>query len=210
MRRLALSFFGAGFIRPAPGTWGSLAALPAGLLLHLVGGPILIAVGAAALYVIGVHLTRQENLWALPIGSARGLDPEDLSHNKLILLIDALRNRFDAIVLDTGPILTSVEAALATAVSDRTIMVVRRDQKAEFIRSSVARLSQLGASCLGIVFNKATAADLKHRESSAPIQTARAAPFVPADPARAAGSIRPQARAVDEGVKTDSPRKQAA
>mgnify|MGYP001814739739 CR=1 FL=1 len=60
MRRLALSFFGAGFIRPAPGTWGSLAALPAGFLLHLVGGPILIAVGAVALYVIGVQLTRQE------------------------------------------------------------------------------------------------------------------------------------------------------
>lgn len=60
MRRLLLSFFGAGFIRPAPGTWGSLAALPVGFLLHLVGGPILIAVGAVALYVVGVQLTRQE------------------------------------------------------------------------------------------------------------------------------------------------------
>ncbi|UCD76420.1 MAG: hypothetical protein JSV91_05740 [Phycisphaerales bacterium] len=157
-----------------------------------------------------VHLTRRENLWALPIGSARGLDPEDLSHHKLIWLIDALRNRFDAIVLDTGPILTSVEAALVTAVSDRTIMVVRRDQKAELIRSSVARLSRVGAHCLGIVFNRATAADLKHRESSIPVRTARAAPLVPAAATPAAEPLHPLARAVDERAETAPPRKRAA
>ena len=27
MRRLLLSFFGSGHLKPAPGTWGSLAAL---------------------------------------------------------------------------------------------------------------------------------------------------------------------------------------
>ena len=35
MRRLILSFFGAGLLRPAPGTWGSLAAL-AGFSLALL------------------------------------------------------------------------------------------------------------------------------------------------------------------------------
>ncbi|MDA8586886.1 phosphatidylglycerophosphatase A [Rhodobacteraceae bacterium] len=60
MRRLFLSFFGAGYIRPAPGTWGSLAALPAAWGMHMIGGPVLLALGAAALYFAGVYATRIE------------------------------------------------------------------------------------------------------------------------------------------------------
>lgn len=60
MRRLALSFFGAGLMRPAPGTWGSLAALPAAWILHILGGPILLTAAAIALYVLGVRLTALE------------------------------------------------------------------------------------------------------------------------------------------------------
>ena len=60
MRRTLLSFLGAGFLRPAPGTWGSLAALPAAWLLNLIGGPILLALAAIAAYFAGVAATRAE------------------------------------------------------------------------------------------------------------------------------------------------------
>ena len=60
MRRLFLSFFGAGFLRPAPGTWGSLAALPAAWIVHVIGGPVLLAAGAVILYFTGVSATRAE------------------------------------------------------------------------------------------------------------------------------------------------------
>lgn len=60
MRRLFLSFFGAGFLRPAPGTWGSLAALPAAWIVHWIGGPVLLAIGAGFLYLAGVYATRRE------------------------------------------------------------------------------------------------------------------------------------------------------
>jgi phosphatidylglycerophosphatase A len=60
VRRLLLSFFGAGLLRPAPGTWGSLAALPAAWAAHQLGGPLLLILGAALLYVAGVYLTAQE------------------------------------------------------------------------------------------------------------------------------------------------------
>lgn len=60
MNRLILSFFGAGFLRPASGTWGSLAALPAAYILHGLGGPWLLIVAAAVFYAIGVWLTRVE------------------------------------------------------------------------------------------------------------------------------------------------------
>ena len=37
---------GAGYLRPAPGTWGSLIALPLGWVLHVLGGfPLLLIAG---------------------------------------------------------------------------------------------------------------------------------------------------------------------
>ena len=60
MRRILLSFFGAGHLRPAPGTWGSLAALPAAWSLHQIGGPFLLIAAAAALYFVGVKATQAE------------------------------------------------------------------------------------------------------------------------------------------------------
>ena len=60
MRRLFLSFGGAGFLRPAPGTWGSLAALPAAWLLYTLGGPILIVVATGLFYALGIAATHAE------------------------------------------------------------------------------------------------------------------------------------------------------
>lgn len=60
MRRIALSFFGAGYLAPAPGTWGSLAALPVAYVLHLLGGPVALAAAAGLAYAIGIAAVRQE------------------------------------------------------------------------------------------------------------------------------------------------------
>lgn len=49
---LVATFLWSGHLRPASGTWGSLAALPALYLLHLIGGFPL--VGVATLVVFGV------------------------------------------------------------------------------------------------------------------------------------------------------------
>ena len=60
MRRLFLSFGGAGYLKPASGTWGSLAALPAGWLLTVVGGPLLLVAAPVAAYFGGVAAARAE------------------------------------------------------------------------------------------------------------------------------------------------------
>lgn len=60
MRRLFLSFLGAGWLKPAPGTWGSLAAIPAGLALMLLGGPLLLVVAAVAIYFTGIVAVNAE------------------------------------------------------------------------------------------------------------------------------------------------------
>lgn len=55
--KLIATFFYAGLMRPAPGTWGSLAALPVAWLLHLIGGPIALTGATIAAYLIGVKAT---------------------------------------------------------------------------------------------------------------------------------------------------------
>ena len=60
MNRLALSFFGSGYLRPASGTWGSLAALPVAWLVFTIAGPYGLAVGAILLYVLGIYALNAE------------------------------------------------------------------------------------------------------------------------------------------------------
>ena len=49
---------GVGNLRPAPGTWGSLAALPLFAALHLLGGPWLLCLAGIAAFVAGLWATR--------------------------------------------------------------------------------------------------------------------------------------------------------
>lgn len=60
MRRIVGSFGGVGFAPVAAGTWGSLAALLAGYLLHRGGGFPLLAVATLAALLAGLWAARRE------------------------------------------------------------------------------------------------------------------------------------------------------
>lgn len=53
MTRAIASLFGVGFLRPGPGTWGSLAALLPGAALLALAGPLAVAVGAVLTTALG-------------------------------------------------------------------------------------------------------------------------------------------------------------
>ncbi|MBN9526051.1 MAG: phosphatidylglycerophosphatase A [Alphaproteobacteria bacterium] len=59
MARIVATWFGAGLARKAPGTWGSLATLPLGILTLWLGGPWATAAAGLAATVIG--------LWAIEV-----------------------------------------------------------------------------------------------------------------------------------------------
>lgn len=63
MSRIVATFFFTGLLKPGPGTWGSLAALPAFFALHVLGGPLLCAL--AILVATGL------GFWAAGIESRR-------------------------------------------------------------------------------------------------------------------------------------------
>ncbi|MDO6584638.1 phosphatidylglycerophosphatase A [Salipiger sp. 1_MG-2023] len=56
--KLIASFFGVGYLRPAPGTWGSLAALPVGYVLLLAGGFWLLLGATLIAFVAGLIATK--------------------------------------------------------------------------------------------------------------------------------------------------------
>ncbi len=53
LARMIGTVLGVGYIRPAPGTWGSLVALPWAWLVHVIGGFPLLVLGVAAAFIIG-------------------------------------------------------------------------------------------------------------------------------------------------------------
>lgn len=54
------TIFGIGHLRPAPGTWGSLAAIPLAWALHSLGGFLFLALFTVLAYVIGVQAIKLE------------------------------------------------------------------------------------------------------------------------------------------------------
>lgn len=88
MNRLATligTVMGVGYLRPAPGTWGSLVALPMAWAIHMIGGfPLL---------VIAVLATFLKGLWATGVMTK---DAED--HDPSEIVIDEVAGQFIAIL----------------------------------------------------------------------------------------------------------------
>ncbi len=62
MSTLIATFFYIGHMRPAPGTWGSLAALPVAYVIIQIGSWPLLLLAAIVAYFAGLWATRQETV----------------------------------------------------------------------------------------------------------------------------------------------------
>jgi polysaccharide biosynthesis transport protein len=116
-----------------------------------------------------VHQTKVQSLWAIPSGDTKDFVPEHLSGEMIASLIKQLRAGYDAIILDTGPILGSLEANVVAPVSDGVVLVISRGQSAKMVRASIERLRRLGATCSGLIFNRAGARDFQRSVSTASV-----------------------------------------
>ncbi len=83
--QLFATVFGVGYIRPAPGTWGSLIALPYGWLLHVAGSLPLLASGIVVAFVLG---------WWATSRMTQGSDDHDPSE----IVIDELVGQWLALI----------------------------------------------------------------------------------------------------------------
>ena len=107
----------------------------------------------------------EENLSILPAGSADVITPERISTSGVAALLERLRPVYDAILIDTGPILGSIEAQAAVPNSDEVLLVVSRGTGVRLVKLAIDRLHRLGPPRLGVIFNRATMHDLERSTS---------------------------------------------
>lgn len=105
--------------------------------------------------------TGVRNLSILPTGTAMARHAAALSPAAVRRLVDQARQRFDIVLIDTGPILGSLEASIVAGTVDGTVLIVSRGDHRTVTNKSVEYLSSIRANLLGIVFNRADADDFE-------------------------------------------------
>ncbi len=112
-----------------------------------------------------VRTTDIADVSVLPVGSAHGYHASTLSPQSLRRLIDEAKAQYEIILIDTGPILGSIEASLVCAASDGVVLTVARGQQRPLVEKSLAHLRNIGARLAGVVFNRAQADDFERSMS---------------------------------------------
>ena len=98
-------------------------------------------------------------LWVTPVGTADVLDACAVSSNDMKRLLADARRYFDTIIIDSGPILGSVEATTVAPQADGVIFAVSRGQEPTLVEKALRHLESLGAPIAGFVFNRAERRD---------------------------------------------------
>lgn len=98
-------------------------------------------------------------LSALPAGHDSTFGPERVRRHGLDVLFEQVRPHFDIIIVDTGPILGSLESTPVISAADGVILSVRRGRSRTKLDEAVNRMETLRGHCLGVVLNWAVRAD---------------------------------------------------
>jgi Mrp family chromosome partitioning ATPase len=109
-----------------------------------------------------VAATGLDQFFVLPVGKAKPSDASRLSPAAMRELVRQAREAFDIVLIDTGPVLGSLEASIAAAESDATVMIVSRGDNRSIAVKSLDQLRSVHADIAGIVFNHALESDLAH------------------------------------------------
>jgi len=123
--------------------------------------------------------TKIDRLFLLPAGRH---DEEFVSHLSRPMVqqaIDAVRDDYDVIIIDTGPVLGSLEANFVTSQAEGVVLVVGRNQHRSLVQRAEQHLITLGARVIGQVFNRALSTDFKSSMSSASMRSTRSTPGKP-------------------------------
>jgi capsular exopolysaccharide synthesis family protein len=111
---------------------------------------------------------------AIPVGTSKRLffldaepgipNPADVLQSKRFhALLTQLSSQFDYVIVDTPPVTTFVDAAVAASVTDATILVVRQDYThRDDVAAAYEQLVQAGANVIGTVLNCCDAATSGH------------------------------------------------
>lgn len=123
-------------------------------------------------------------LFVLPLGAAGREHVAQLSPEVVTRVIDEARRHFQTVLIDTGPILGSLEASMAGTVANGVIVTVSRGGDKTLARRALEYLNSVGAPVEGIVFNRAEAIDLAGSPFSSSVTRSSQAPLIASESSR--------------------------
>jgi polysaccharide biosynthesis transport protein len=108
-----------------------------------------------------VRNTDVTDLSIIPVGTQTSVQNSAFSPTAVRRLFSELRGKYDIILVDTGPVLGSIEATPLVAAADATILTVARGQNRDLVEKAIAHLKSVGAKIAGVVFNRAGSKDFE-------------------------------------------------
>lgn len=101
-----------------------------------------------------VQATEMNKLWALPCGTIPGEPAEMLDSRAFRDLLDAARERYDFVLLDTPPVLAVSDPRIVSAQADGVMLVLRVSQgtRPQAVHA-LDLLSGIGANVVGAIVN---------------------------------------------------------
>jgi capsular exopolysaccharide synthesis family protein len=106
-----------------------------------------------------IQETQQGGLMVLTSGTIPPNPSELIGSNGMIAVVEALRERFDYVIMDSSPCLAVTDALLLSSLSDSVILVSSANQtRGKNLKKAVARLEEVDANVVGVVLNRATKA----------------------------------------------------
>ncbi|MCA9291667.1 MAG: AAA family ATPase [Phycisphaerales bacterium] len=130
------------------------------------------------------------DLAVLPVGAAKHFGPERIRREELEVVLARLRERYEMIIVDTGPVLGSLECLPIMGAADSAMLIVRRGRSCTRLGECVERIESTGSPCLGVVLNCAPARECERYTSETSL--------VGDDGATSAPPPNPLVRAVSE------------
>ena len=119
-----------------------------------------------------VKQTDVSDLSILPVGLAQLHHAGIFSPQSVRRLVNEAKKHYEVILIDTGPILGSIEATPVAAASDGVILTVARGQQRPLVEKALAHLNSIGARVAGVVFNRAQSRDFEQSISGISMRSA--------------------------------------
>jgi len=120
-----------------------------------------------------IQETEFPGLSILPAGYGDDLRVSKLSPKSVQALLGPLKEQFDTILIDTGPILGSVEAAFVSPQADGVLLVVGRGQYKPLIKKAIDQIHAVDGTIAATIFNRASMHEIRHSTSSMSVHFSR-------------------------------------
>ncbi|MFO0829781.1 MAG: AAA family ATPase [Phycisphaerales bacterium] len=106
-----------------------------------------------------IHSLGTPMLSLLPAGRDRTFGASRLHPAALRRLFRELRDRYEIVIVDTGPVTASIEALPVASAVDGALLALRRGRSRGRLAECVADITSVGAEYLGVVLNCASRPD---------------------------------------------------